>query len=87
MLGKIINGKLVTPTAANYKKVVITNPTDDDLKYVFGFKDLIEEEKPEYDTETTYLNPVYTETDTEIHVSWEVKEFDQPILEEEQSVE
>ena len=41
MLGKIINGKLVTPTAANYKKVVITNPTDEDLKYVFGFKDLI----------------------------------------------
>lgn len=87
MLGKIINGKLVTPTAANYKKVVITNPTDEDLKYVFGFKDLIEDEKPEYDTETTYLNPVYTETDTEIHVSWEVNEFDQPILEEEQSVE
>ena len=77
--------------ATAYTGNIMKNSKGFPTNALYGFTSMInkiiEEEKPEYDTETTYLNPVYTETDTEIHVSWEVNEFDQPILEEEQSVE
>ena len=77
MLGKLVNGNLIQPSANERKKIVITNPTDDILKYVMKYKDLTVTPEPEYDMETQYLSPVYEETDTEIIQHWEVKEIEE----------
>ena len=78
MLGKLINKKLVTPSDKEKEKIVITNPTDKILKFIRGYKDVTETEPPEYDPETQYLDMIYTETDTGITVSYEVKENTPP---------
>lgn len=75
MLGKIIDGNLITPSEMEKRKIVITNPSEESLKFNLGYKDLIVDEKPDYDTDTQYLNPVFEETDTEIVQHWEVKEI------------
>lgn len=76
MLGKLINGELVTPSDKEKEKIVITSPTDEMLKYILGYKDVTDTEPPEYDPETQYLETIYTETDTGITVSYEVKEME-----------
>ena len=76
MLGKLINGELVTPSDKEMEKIVITSPTDEMLKYILGYKDVTDTEPPEYDPETQYLETIYTETDTGITVSYEVKEME-----------
>ena len=76
MLGKLVNGELITPSDKEKEKIVITRPTDDMLKYIRGYKDVTETEPPEHDEETQYLEAVYTETDTAINVSYEVKEME-----------
>lgn len=73
MLGKIINGVLVTPSASELKKVVITNPTEELLKFIMGYKDLVIDEKPEV-TEGQTIVPIYEETETEILQHWEIKD-------------
>lgn len=72
MLGKIINGVLVTPSANELKKVVVTNPTEEQLKFIMGYKDLIVEDAPEVNEEQ-YLEPIYEETESEILQHWEIK--------------
>ena len=77
MLGKLVNGRLIQPSANERKKIVITNPTDKLLKLVMGYKDLSVTPEPEYDMETQYLSPVYEETETEIIRNWEVKDIEE----------
>lgn len=77
MLGKLVNGNLIQPSANERKKIVITNPTDKLLKLVMGYKDLSVTPEPEYDMETQYLSPVYEETETEIIRNWEVKDIEE----------
>ena len=76
MLGKLINGELVSPSDKEKEKIVITSPTDEMLKYIRGYKDVTDTELPEYDPETQYLETIYTETDTGITVTYEVKEME-----------
>lgn len=73
MLGKIVNGTLITPSDNERQKLIIANPTDEILKLVMSYKNVTEAEKPEYDENTEYLEPIYTETDDSIAVSWAVK--------------
>lgn len=75
MLGKLIDGVLITPSANERKKIVITNPTDKILKSVMGYKDLIYDDEPEYDMENQYLEQNIEETDTTIIVHWIVKDI------------
>ena len=82
MLGKLVNGNLIQPSANERKKIVITNPTDDILKFVMKYKDLTIAPEPEYDMETQYLSPVYEETETEIIRNWEVKEIEDEMIAE-----
>ena len=72
MLGKIIEGTLITPSENERRKLVIANPTDEILKQVLSYKEVTEADKPEYNVETQYLKPVYTESDGGISVTWEV---------------
>ena len=76
MLGKLINGNLVTPSDKEKEKIIVTSPTDEMLKFIRGYKDVTEAEPPEYDPETQYLDMTYSETDTGITVSYEVKEME-----------
>ena len=54
---------------------IYTNPKEETLLKA-GYKELVIEDEPEYNPETQYIVPVYTETDTEIMQSWEIKETD-----------
>lgn len=71
MLGKIIEGTLITPSENERRKIVIANPTDEILKQILGYKEVNEADKPEYNDETQYLKPVYTESESGISVTWE----------------
>lgn len=75
MIGKIVNDKLTKPSEYEKKKLVITNPSDDILKFVLGYKDLIVDEEPEYDIQKQYLETVFEETENKIIQSWRVKEM------------
>ena len=81
MIGKIINGTLIKPSSSEFRKLIITNPTEDMLKYIMNYKDLVIDEEPEYNVETQYLVETYEETDNLIQVHWEVKniEFEEVI--------
>lgn len=72
-LGKIIDGRLITPTENEKRKLIIANPTDEQLKFVMGYKDVVVDDKPNYDEATQYLSPLYTETDDVITVHWDIK--------------
>lgn len=76
MLGKIVNGMLVRPTKDEKKKLVVTNPTDDVLRFCMGYKSLTICEKPEYDDTNQVLVPIYEETDTEIIQSWSIQDME-----------
>lgn len=73
MLGKLMDGVLVTPSENELKKVVITNPTEEQLMFIMGYKNLVIDEIPEIE-ETQYLEPIYEEMETEILQHWEVKD-------------
>jgi len=72
MLGKLID-VLITPSEVEKKKIVITNPSKESLKFNLGYKDLIVDEKPEYDETIQYLQPIYEETEINIIQHWEIK--------------
>ena len=71
MIAKLNNGALTF--APN--KITFTNPPEQLLKDYAGFKDYIENEKPEYNPDTQILRAVYTETETQIICSWQVEDL------------
>jgi hypothetical protein len=75
MLGKIINGVLMTPLESEKKKIVITNPSDELLKLAMNYKDLVYDELPEYDAETQYIEQEYEEGTKVIYVHYTVKDI------------
>ena len=80
MLGKIIDGALVTPSENEKKKIVISNPTDEQLKLIMGYKDLVIDDEPEI-SEEQYLEPFYEELDNCIIKHWEIKDISDVVLE------
>lgn len=54
---------------------IYTNPTEDTVRKA-GYKDVVYGDMPEYDEATQYLQEVYTEDDTTIYVSYEVKDIE-----------
>lgn len=71
MIAKLTDGVLTFAP----KKITFTNPNEELLKTYSGYKDYVENEKPEYDPKTQRLVPQYSETDTEITCSWEIEEI------------
>lgn len=69
MIAKLNNG------AISYapKKYTFANPPEQLLKDYAGYKDYIESPAPDYDPETQFLVPEYTETDTQITCTWSVQ--------------
>ncbi len=75
MLGKLIKGELIKPTETERNKIIITNPSNESLKFNLGYKDLIIDAQPVYVETTHYLKPVYEETDTTITQHWEIEDI------------
>lgn len=86
-LGKMVDGSLHICGENERKVITISNPTDNILKTVCGYKDVIYGEKPDYDIGTQCLKEVFEETDSAIYVNYEVEEAaliaDEPLFEEE----
>lgn len=74
MLGKLVNGQLIVPTENEFKKIIIVNPTESQLKSVMGYKDLIIDDEPPI-SDGYQLKPVYEETDNLIIQHWELEEI------------
>lgn len=72
MLAKVVNGKLVVPTEEERQKIVITNPSEESLKFNLGYKDFSMDEKPTYDKATQEIKAVLEETEDSIIQRWEV---------------
>ena len=53
---------------------IYTNPTDETL-FKAGYKELKIEDQPEYNMETQYVEPVYSDGGNVITQSWEVKDI------------
>lgn len=72
MIAKLNNGVLIPPE----EKITIANPPEQLLKDYAGYKDYIESPTPDYDPETQILEPVYSETETQIVCDWRVKDLE-----------
>lgn len=72
MIAKLNNGVLIPPE----EKITIANPPEQLLKDYAGYKDYIESPAPDYDPETQILEPVYSETETQIICDWRVKDLE-----------
>ena len=64
-----------------YEDRIYTNPEKGypEILQALGYKDLVEEEQPEYNEETQYLEPLYEEKNDKIIKKWEIKEIPEEI--------
>lgn len=76
-LYKVKNGKLVKYNGGFVviDNMIHTNPTEEIIRQA-GYKPKIEDEQPEYDIETQYLEKVYEDTEDAILVHWEARGFE-----------
>lgn len=60
---------------------IYTNPEKGypEILQALGYKELVEEEQPEYNEETQYIEPLYVENGEKIIKKWEVKEIPEEI--------
>ena len=77
------NGEILKRYVGNKLVKAISNPTDNDLKE-FGYKELVESEMPEFNSETQALNIKYKCTNAQIIKIYEITDiaFDKEIIEE-----
>ena len=64
-----------------YEDRIYTNPEKGypEIVNVLGYKELVEEEQPEYNPENQYIEPLYEEQEDKIIKKWEVKEIPEEI--------
>ena len=74
---KFINEYTIEPAPRVVKigKKRIANPKPEILEEL-GYKPVVEDEKPEYDEETQYLVPRYTQTAKRITRHWEIRDIE-----------
>ena len=60
-----------------YEDRIYTNPEKGypEVLQALGYKELVEEEQPEYNPENQYIEPLYEENGEKIIRKWEVKEI------------
>ena len=82
-LGKNINGQLKFCSNAEKKGIVVANPSEDILKLVFGYKDIIiPDETPIINEDTEYLElKVISETEEEINCEYVIKQIEEVVEE------
>ena len=67
-----------------YEDRIYTNPEKGypEVLQALGYKELVEEEQPEYNPENQYIEPLYEEQNDKIIKKWEVKEIPEHLEEE-----
>jgi len=75
MLAKLVDGQLVVEP----KKVVIANPEESLLKTYLGFKDYEEDDIPDYNQETQYVEATYEDTETKVIKHYTIKDIPQTV--------
>lgn len=75
MLAKLVDGQLVLEP----KKVVIANPEESLLKTYLGFKDYEEDDVPDYNQETQYVEVTYEDTETKVIKHYTVKDIPETV--------
>ena len=80
-LYKLVNGQLKKYNGGFVvlENRIYTNPTEEVIKQA-GYKPMIIDEEPIYDSETHYLEKVYEDAEEAILVHWGIKEVE--IIEE-----
>ncbi len=77
MLVQAIDGILIYPSN---EPIVISNPTEEQLKSILGFKDEIEGEMPEYNPETQGVRKIFvSEDETSVTTAWEVYDLESEV--------
>jgi hypothetical protein len=81
-LYKIKNGKLKEYNGGFVviDNMIHTNPSEELIRQA-GYKDKIEDEQPDYDIETQYIEKVLEDTEDAVLVHWEVKEIPEMVEE------
>ena len=64
------------PKVVKIGKKRIANPKPEILEEL-GYKQVVEDAKPEYDPETQYLVPRYTQTSKRIKRHWEIRDIEE----------
>lgn len=64
------------PRVVRVGKKRIANPKPEILEEL-GYKQVVDEEKPEYDEDTQYLVPRYTQTARSITRHWEIRDYEE----------
>lgn len=79
-IGRVENGKLIVPTEREYKGVLVSNPTKEQLKYLRGYSDIDKEqfasvEIPEHNDATQFVDEVYfiNEETNKINKRYEIR--------------
>lgn len=58
-----------------YNNRIYTNPNEETVRKA-GYKNVVYGDMPEYDSESQYLSPVYTEDNATIYENYEVTDID-----------
>lgn len=72
MIAKLNNGVISYAP----KKYTFANPPEQLLKDYAGYKDYVENDKPDFDPETQVIEPMYLETETQIICDWQVTDIE-----------
>lgn len=77
-LYKLKNGKLVKYNGGFVviDNMIHTNPTEELIRQA-GYKPKIEDEQPDYDIETQYLERVLEDAEDAVLVHWEIRDFEE----------
>lgn len=77
-LYKLINGQLLKKYNGGFvvlENRIYTNPTEEVIKQA-GYKPMIVDEEPIYDSEICYLEKIYEDTEEAILAHWEIREIE-----------
>ena len=77
-IAKLVDGILIFPSEYEKLKIIITNPTNEQLKFNLQYKDFTSDDEPIYDMETQHLEIYYEETEMLIIRHYNV--MDNPII-------
>ena len=81
-IARLVGDRVMFRSSAEKKAVVVANPTDEFFINYMGYKSYVEDEIPEHDVETQYVELVGEEKDGVIYGHWVVKDIEEMSEEE-----
>lgn len=75
-LGKVVNGSLHLCSERERRVITVTNPSEEVLRLVGGYKEVVFDKEPEYNPETQEIISDIKETDNLIKIHWIIKNIE-----------